>query len=625
MHRRVNKLSGNDAAVILSLGLIQGLLTALSLEPHNVPVTGWLMPWPLFYFAGRFRGSVPRLIVSGFSCALFYNIFTFYWVMDLFANFADMGTAASAAAFIPFSIIFNLHIPAFILLFGISLRARFRRFLYPRWLTAGLIALFCDRCIPRLFPCRWGNFIAGNNYIAQMADVTGIFGLTFVLFAVSYFLYHMARITRLSTSGSAPLSAALKGLLRPFIWRRLWPMPFLLAVCLLYGIISMNRMLENQKSLPTVRVAIINPNAPPEDKARVNDRILHRLMFETIPGLVDRAAEAAGGTLDLVVLPESAVPFMCADDAPESRRLRRYSPDSELMVQMIAYNHNVDVFFNETIYKPGDVYSGNKKVSIYNSSALYSRDGRRRGSYHKRELLAFGEYMPGEGLLNSLGLGKIVRDLVGASRFTPGPASNLIAYSVRNREGSSIHVPPLSYDELRGTGPREFEKKFPADRRFSPSGYFLPLICYESLMSDHVRSFFNNPERRDPDFIVNITQDGWYGNTAETYQHFELARIRALETRRALVRSVNNGAAGFVDIAGRHVMPLAGPVMTGPGSAGFQVWDVPVNRGKKTFYVRYGDTWIFLPLLLLTILLVLRLACVFIKKKQGIGYPHRKL
>jgi len=65
-----------------------------------------------------------------------------------------------------------------------------------------------------------------------------------------------------------------------------------------------------------------------------------------------------------------------------------------------------------------------------------------------------------------------------------------------------------------------------------------------------------------------------------------------VETRRAIVRAVNDGAAGFVDIAGRYVTPLAGPAMTAPGQSDYQVWDVPVNRGGPTVYVRWGDWWI---------------------------------
>ena len=121
--------------------------------------------------------------------------------------------------------------------------------------------------------------------------------------------------------------------------------------------------------------------------------------------------------------------------------------------------------------------------------------------------------------------------------------------------------------------------------------------------------------KRNPDFIVNITQDGWYGDKNETYQHYDLARVRAVETRRAVVRAVNNGAAGFVDITGNFAEPLVGPVITKPMTEGFQVWDVPVNRGGKTIYVMLGDAWIYL-LIIVFISIVGRRIYLFRKRKK---------
>ncbi len=607
----MKKFFSNDAAVILILGLVQGLLTALSIEPFNAPLTAWLMPWPLFYFAGRFRNSIPRLLLAGASCSLFFCAFAFYWVLHLFASFAGMGPVPSLLAFVPFAILFNLQIPVFTALFGVSLRRRYRRYFRPRWFTAGLLALAADYSIPRLFPYNWGNFVAGNPILVQITDIVGVYGLIPVLFGVSYFLYRITGIiiTTLSRPGvTGPALCSLKNLVRFYALKRLWPMPLLLVICLSYGTIRLHQVTVLQKTLPTVRVAIINPNAPPEDSSRVNTTILHDLMFRTIPGLTAEAFRAAEGKLDLVVLPESAVPFICAEDTAASRRTHTYSPEAELMVQLMAYNWNVDIFMNEAGYRYLPDEKGNNELKMYNSSVLYSRDGKRRDTYRKRRLLAFGEYMPGEGLLQRLGLKDAAQEIIGASRFNSGPASNLISYSIRNRKNPFQGGPVLTYDAIRGTAPRDFEKKFPDGRAFTADGYFLPLICYESLLPDHVRSFFINPDKRNPDFIVNITQDGWYGRTVETYQHFELARVRAVETRRALVRSVNNGAAGFVDLAGRYVRPLAGPVMTAPETTGFQVWDVPINRKMITVYTRFGNVWMIIPGLLMVVLVIRRLA-----------------
>lgn len=599
MIQQTKKLFKNDFIAITLLGLIQGLLTALAMEPYGLP-TGWFLTWPLFYLAWRFRTSVPKLLLSGLACALFFGIFLAYWVIGLFGTFAGLGTAASAALFVPFAILFNLNLTLFLVPFGLALRAG--RTFRPRWLFAGAIALLADYCAPKFFPYCWGNFIAGRSLIVQITDVTGIYGLTLVLFMVSYFFYRITFRGVELWRGLITGADCMKTLGRPAALANFLAAPLILVLCLSYGAARLRQIDRLQKSLPSVRTAIINPNAPPEDRAYVSNAMIGEIMNVTIPGLVEKAA--AAGPLDLVVLPESAVPFMCAEDTPLSRIKKSYNPDAELMAQLIAWNYNADVFMNETVYRAGPGADNMVETKIYNSSVLYTRAGRRGGSYQKRRLLAFGEYLPGEGLLKKAGLYKAVRNIMGSSRFCPGPASNLIGYTAPDRKAPAPER--LSRDDVKKIGPRAFEAMFPAGRTAAPAGRFLPLICFESILPDHVRSFFGGPGG-EPDFIVNITQDGWYGDTDETYQHFELARVRAVETRRALVRAVNDGAAGFVDLAGRHVTPLAGPVMTAPGMKGFQVWDVPVNRGMTTVYVKWGDWWIVVFLVGIGIVVAMRL------------------
>lgn len=587
MRKSIKTILNSDPVVITGLAIIHGLLTSLAMEPYGLP-TGWIMPWPLFYLAWRFRASLPRLLAAGTACALFFSLFSAYWVIGLFGTFAGLGTAASVGLFVPFSILFFLHIPAFLVLFGLALRAGalFR----PRWLFAGAAALIADYAAPEFFPFSWGNFIAGNRLAVQVADLTGAYGLTLLLFMTSWFFYRVIGKTLAQRHSLFSNFAWLRELAQPRTLARFLTVPLILLLCLVYGAARLRQIDGLQGSLPVVRTAIINPDAPPEDSRYVNKAVLEKLMFVTIPGLVKQAA-AAAGPLDLVVLPESAVPFMCAEDTTLSRKIKRYMPDAELMAQLISYNYDVDIFMNETAYRAVPGENGRMETRMYNSSVIYYRNGRRGESYHKRRLLAFGEYMPGEGLFKKIGLYKTVRDIMGVSRFLPGPSSNPIGYSSRDRKAALPR--PLSRTDLRGRGPRAFEMLFPADRSAAPAGRFLPLICYEALFADHVRSFFGGTDG-DPGFIVNITQDGWYGDTDETYQHYELARLRAVETRRALVRAVNDGAAGFVDMTGRYVTPRAGPLMTAPGQSGYQVWDVPVNRNTVTFYMMWGDWWIVL-------------------------------
>lgn len=596
------KLFRSDAFAIIILGAIQGLFSTLSLAPFNFPLLAWLAPWPLFYFAFRFRHHAGKLILSGWISALFLCSFAFYWMLHLFQVFAGMSVPASLLVFIPYTFVLNLKAPLFVLLFGLSFRRRFRSWLPPRWFTAGVLGLFTDAFTPQIFPWYWGNLIAGNPYLLQTAEVLGIYGLTFLLFAGSYYLYRLFLISlrAIGRNNHAGLSAP-SFFRRPvslLLHYRGWVIPLFLILFLAGGAARKAQMEHLQKSLPRLRVASIQPNAPLErhGESRVTPRVIYNLIFKIIPDLSARAARKARGKMDLIVLPESAVPYYSTDSSRHNVG-RVYVPAFELMVQLLAYNWNAEVFLNEISFVGGKDYLGRYRGIPHNSSVLYSRDGKRRDSYHKRVLLAFGEYIPGVEILKATGLIRLVPGIIRGSRFYPGTTSNTIPYMRENGEHPYQATEPLSPLMFRGKDPREFEKEFPP-RTFRPDGYFMPLICYEILSPEHVRSFFDNPPERRPDFIVNITQDGWYGNTIETYQHFELGRIRAVETRRAIVRSTNNGSSGFVDIAGNYAAPLHGPKLTAYDTVDFQIWDVPLNHDGMTLYTRFGNSWMILLLLL---------------------------
>jgi apolipoprotein N-acyltransferase len=103
-------------------------------------------------------------------------------------------------------------------------------------------------------------------------------------------------------------------------------------------------------------------------------------------------------------------------------------------------------------------------------------------------------------------------------------------------------------------------------------------ICYEAIFPDHVREF----TARGAQLLVNITNDGWYGRTSAPYQHFAMAKLRAVENERFLVRAANTGITAVVDPHGRVLerTELFEPTVL--------VRDVPLLAGS-TFYTRHGD------------------------------------
>jgi apolipoprotein N-acyltransferase len=233
----------------------------------------------------------------------------------------------------------------------------------------------------------------------------------------------------------------------------------------------------------------------------------------------------AGGLAGVthLVWPESAVP-MLIDEAPEAReRLVRALPDHVTLLLGAL---------RRELHDP----AGTPSVRVYNSLFAVSGAGDILARYDKWRLVPFGEYLPFEALLEPLGLRQFVPLPLG---FSAGPAPRTLA--------------------IEGT----------------PG--FAPLICYEAIFP---RALIDRRDR--PEWLLNVTNDGWFGNTAGPYQHLEQARFRAIEEGLALVRAANTGISAVIDPYGRilHRLPL--------GEAGR--FDSPLPRPlPPTVYALWGD------------------------------------
>jgi apolipoprotein N-acyltransferase len=136
---------------------------------------------------------------------------------------------------------------------------------------------------------------------------------------------------------------------------------------------------------------------------------------------------------------------------------------------------------------------------------------------------------------------------------------------------------PLGTDFAPGEGPKVFEL---------PSGWRLaPLICFEDVMARVVRRVA--PLR--PDVLVNITNDGWFNDSPQSFQHFQMARMRCIELRRPMIRASNNGVTGWIDERGVIRELLADPATGRVDIAGTVRVRVAIPEGRETLYARWGD------------------------------------
>lgn len=141
----------------------------------------------------------------------------------------------------------------------------------------------------------------------------------------------------------------------------------------------------------------------------------------------------------------------------------------------------------------------------------------------------------------------------------------------------------VNWKTLQGYGKGNGAEPFPVAHTQTPA-----LVCYDSVFPGWIRAFINN----DAGFITIITNDGWWGNTSGHSQHFAYARLRALEFRRWVVRSANNGISGIIAADGNV------KVETGYWERTAFTYDVPVIT-EQTLYARLGD-WLPIGLLVLS-------------------------
>ena len=113
-----------------------------------------------------------------------------------------------------------------------------------------------------------------------------------------------------------------------------------------------------------------------------------------------------------------------------------------------------------------------------------------------------------------------------------------------------------------------------------PGGKFGVYICYEAIFPNEVRHFAGN----GAELLINLSNDGWFGRSSAPTQHLMMARVRAVENRRWMLRDTNNGYTVALDPYGRTVAALQTDIR---GQL-----DAPYDfRSDKTLYVRWGD-WI---------------------------------
>lgn len=277
--------------------------------------------------------------------------------------------------------------------------------------------------------------------------------------------------------------------------------PLLLATLLFVsiGAFGAARLALNSTTFDeTVRLRIMQPNLPQDDKFRADAMpdVLSRYI-ELSSRVTEQQPEGIVGVTHLV-WPESPFPVILARDAQALQRIGDLlAPKTTLITGAVRFEVSPD----------------GRSAKYFNSIQVLQPGGVIVDSYDKTHLVPFGEYLPLRRFFDALGLRQFVHVPGG---FEAGAARKLIR-------------PP----------------------GFPPAA---PLICYEAIFPGAVVP--DNGRSLGASVLLNVTNDGWFGNTTGPHQHFAQARLRAIEEGLPLVRAANTGISAIVDPYGRVLESL---------------------------------------------------------------------
>jgi len=487
------------------IAFLAGAASVLALPPLNI----WPLPFITFSIlvwlvdgaaAGRL-GGVLAAAATGWWFGFGYFLAGLYWVGHAF-----LVDAKTFGWLLPFAVI---ALPAGMAVYT-ALGLALARLIWTRG-PARVLALAAALTLAEWlrghmftgFPWNaFGYLLISPLWLAQAAALIGIWGLTFLAVAIY--------------ASPAVLADDHADSKRPWL-----PSALALVVIAALAIFGATRLATNPTSyVEGVRLRIMQPNLQQDEKFNYAQK--QQVMTRYL-ALSDRASgPQSNGVRDVthLIWPESAFPFFLTRE-----------PD--VLAQIAALLPPGTVLITGGVRPPPESAPNVPVTRAYNSIYVIDHDGSILSVYDKVHLVPFGEYLPFQTALERLGL--------------------------------------MQLTKVRGgfiAGDRRRNQRVPG----APN--FLPLVCYEIIFpadavprSERPSWLYDNVGRHlgwptvagtteRPGWLLNLTNDGWFGASAGPYQHFQQARVRAIEEGLPLVRAANSGISAVVDPLGRVITSL---------------------------------------------------------------------
>ena len=566
------------------IAIVAGLLLTAAFPKFGVAGFAWVAP-ALMVAAARGKGGADAFRV-GYVAGLAHFLTSLYWLMLMPVTGLPILAWVALCAYLAFY--FGVWTwllsrwgerprePLFQTSDGSSVASPHQtwsyRFLWSLGGAASWVALEMVRA--RLLSGFPWNFIGVSQYqmvpLIQIASVTGVYGVSFLVVWTSLSLY----------------SAASMVLQRPntrLIWQAEIILPFSAVVALfVFGFVC----LSGGNPAPSLRLTLIQPSFPqtliwnPAEDARRFQQLLVlsqealRATNEIFTPAADGSTAVQRGTTNIqhpTSDTQSAEDSSPRPSPPWGRRgsEQRASllvwpesavPDMDFAtcqaISQLAQSNRLWIIFNGQ--------DEDASTNYFNAAFLVNPAGRLAGVYHKRKLVIFGEYIP---LVRWIPFIKYLTPITDG--WTPGTNAVQFNMQVESRE-----------PRVEG---RQNEKVLTVS--LEETIRISPLICFEDTFPGLARDAAD----KDTDFLVDLTNDGWFRQSAEQWQHMANAVFRAVENGLPLVCCANNGITCWIDAHSR-VREIFKDAKGSVYGAGAITFDLPVDEHHAmTFYHRHGD------------------------------------
>lgn len=451
------------------LSITAGGLLVLGFPPFDFYPLAWIALVPLFIATWEKKAKASFFLGTLTGFVYFHGIL--YWIFNSVYFYGNVPAILSLLLLILLCLYLGIYIGIFSVLFN-SLSRHSRcpaLFIAPvLWVTLE----FARTYVLTGFP--W-SLLGYSQYkflpLIQVADITGIYGISFLVAAFNGVIFDVA-VYLPKRSSKMPLFAQ-------------WPVTVgiivyavIMTITLSYGLWRLSASEDGQK----IKVSVIQGNI---EQGKKWDSSVQKKIIDTYKRLSIRASE---GTPDIIIWPESALPFVFNYDE---------TPTAEFLT--FQKELGAPLLFGSVMVK--DTNPGASE-ELSNSAVLLSPKGNVLSIYDKIHLVPYGEYIP-------------------LRRFSPY-VRKLVAAIGNFKAGKEHTVMETSFAKIGN------------------------LICYEIIFPGLVRKFVD----KGANVLVTITNDAWFGRTSAPYQHFVMSVFRAVENRVPIIRAANTGISGFINTKG---------------------------------------------------------------------------